>query len=179
MWRNDYNPVTGQYTFTPMGFVTGALCSQGWGVNVLDHGMQLADIDGDKRADALCLEKNGRITGWLNKVTGLENVGQIKYTEGWDRANMRFADVENGGKADLVWINKYNGEVTVLKNKGRIPASGSAFTWEKRGVLYSSIGERGHNMRLVNLGGIGRADLLQLLPISNRVRQRSSTFCLV
>ncbi|KAK3385369.1 carbohydrate esterase family 3 protein [Podospora didyma] len=169
MWRNDYDPVTQRFTFTPMGFVTGPLCSEGWGVNVRDHGMQLADIDGDGRADALCLEKNGRVTGWLNKASGMENVNQIKYTEGWDRANIRFADVEHGGKADLVWINKYNGEVTVLKNKGRIPASGSSFTWEKRGVLYSGVGERGANVHLVNLGGLGRADLLQVLPISNRV----------
>jgi hypothetical protein len=45
LWRNDYNALTRTYTFTPMGLVTGGLCSQGWGVNVLDHGMQLADIE--------------------------------------------------------------------------------------------------------------------------------------
>ncbi|KAK5660251.1 hypothetical protein OQA88_12789 [Cercophora sp. LCS_1] len=39
---------------------------------------------------------------------------------------------------------------------------------KERDVLYSSIGERGHNIRLVKLGGIGRADLLQLLRISDR-----------
>jgi hypothetical protein len=122
---------------------------------------------GDGRADYLCLEKDGRITGALNKAGGIENVGQIKFTEGWDRANIRFADVENGGKADMIWVNKYNGAATVLKNKGPIPAGGSAFTWEKRGVLYNSVGERGLNMNFANLGGLGRADFVKVLPRSN------------
>lgn len=37
---------------------------------------------GDGRADALCLERDGRITAWLNKASGLENVGQVKFSEG-------------------------------------------------------------------------------------------------
>lgn len=118
------------------------------------------------------MEKDGRVTGALNKAGGMENVGQIKFAEGWDRANIRFADVEKGGKADMIWINKYNGAATVLKNKGRIPAGGSSFTWEKRGVLYNSIGERGLNMNLANLGGLGRADFVKVLPTTNEVRRR-------
>ncbi|EGZ76212.1 hypothetical protein NEUTE2DRAFT_122871 [Neurospora tetrasperma FGSC 2509] len=96
MRRNDYNPATGAWKFTYMGFVTGGVCPQGWGVNVLDRGMRLAISNG--HADVMCLEKNGRITGWLNHASGnLENVGQVKYSEGWGRANLRFADVEDGG----------------------------------------------------------------------------------
>lgn len=114
------------------------------------------------------MEKNGRTTGWLNTGSGMVNVNQIKFSEGWDRANMRWADVENGGKADLLWVDKYTGATTVMKNKGKIQAGASAFTWENRGVLYASI-DRGANMNFANLGGFGRADLIQVLPISNRV----------
>lgn len=66
----------------------------------------------------------------------MENVGQIKKTEGWrvnanalsvfvsspytntirDRANLRLADVENSGRADVIWLNKYTGAGTVWKN---------------------------------------------------------------
>ncbi|KAK0622388.1 hypothetical protein B0T14DRAFT_494057 [Immersiella caudata] len=60
----------------------------------------------------------------------------------------------------------------VLKNKGRVATGGGGGGGSslpgKRGVLYSIIGERGGNMRLVNLGGIGRANLMQLLIISNQ-----------
>lgn len=48
---------------------------------------------GDKRPDYLCMEKDGRTTAFLNK--GLNNwvdVGQVKFSEGWDRANIHYAD---------------------------------------------------------------------------------------
>lgn len=62
------------------------------------------------------MEPNGRVTGWLNPITGLHNVGQIKLSEGFDRANIRFADVERSGRSDLIWVDKYTGASTVFKN---------------------------------------------------------------
>ncbi|KAK8047725.1 hypothetical protein PG996_015789 [Apiospora saccharicola] len=168
-WRNGYDKATGRFTFEYKGFVAGSeKCSQGWGASIFDRGLRLADIDGDGRADYLCLEKDGRTTGFLNTKSGIVDVGQIKFSEGWDRANIRFADVEGSGRADMVWVDKYSGQGTVLKNKGRIQSGDSAFTWENRGVLYPSIGERGNNMFLANLGGKGRADFVQVLPVSNK-----------
>ncbi|KAK8001952.1 hypothetical protein PG991_014174 [Apiospora marii] len=169
-WRNGYDKATGRFSFEYKGFVAGSdKCSQGWGVSIFDRGLRLADIDGDGRADYLCLEKDGRVTGLLNtKSGGLVDVGQVKFSEGWDRANLRFADVEGSGRADLVWVDKYTGQGTVLKNKGRVQAGDSAFTWENRGVLYPGIGERGANMHFANLGGKGRADFVQVLPVSNK-----------
>ena len=41
----------------------------------------------------MCLEKDGRTTGWLNKATGLQWMDQIKFSVGKDRANHRWADV--------------------------------------------------------------------------------------
>lgn len=38
---------------------------------------------GDGRADIVCFEKGGRITGWLNRASGMFNAGQIKLSEGW------------------------------------------------------------------------------------------------
>ena len=46
--------------------------------------MRIADIDGDGRADPLCIEPNGRITAWLNTENhGFVDVGQVKFSEGW------------------------------------------------------------------------------------------------
>lgn len=59
-------------------------------------------IDGDGKADYLCMEKDSRVTGFLNKGQGnFQDVGQIKLaidviegeTAKTDRANMRWADV--------------------------------------------------------------------------------------
>ena len=53
--------------------------SLGW--NIQD--LWIADIDGDGRADIVCLELAGKLTSWLNKNDGMKDVGQIKLTEGW------------------------------------------------------------------------------------------------
>lgn len=96
------------------------------------------------------MEPDGRITAWLNTATGLQNVGQVKFSEGWDRANIRFADVEASGRADLIQVDKYTGAATLFKNDGYRPNDvavngGSSFHWTNRGVVYSPI-DRGENM---------------------------------
>ena len=111
---------------------------------------------GDGRADILCLESNGRTTAWLNRATGLVDAGQIKKTEGWDRANIRFADVEGSGRADLIHVNKYTGAGQVFKNNGYNPNivgsnGGSSVSWTDRGVLYAPI-NRGECMHFTNQG---------------------------
>jgi hypothetical protein len=78
-----------------------------------------------------------------------------------DRANLRLADVENSGRADIIWLNKYTGAGSVWKNNGYAGPNGggggSSFSWTKRGVLYSPI-DRGEVMNFANLGGQGRLD---------------------
>jgi hypothetical protein len=39
------------------------------------------------------MEKDARTTGWLNTKNGLVDAEQIKFSENFDRANHRFADV--------------------------------------------------------------------------------------
>ena len=103
-------------------------------------------ISGDKRADPVCIEKNGRMSAWMNKKSGMVNVGQIKVAEGWDRANIRLADVETSGRADILYLDKYTGATTVFKNDGNKPSGvSSSFSWTKRGVLYSPI-DRGETL---------------------------------
>lgn len=46
MWRNDYDSVTDTFAFTDVGIVSGAaICTEGWGVNIFDRGLILADIE--------------------------------------------------------------------------------------------------------------------------------------
>ena len=170
LWENQWNSATKTLTFANRGIVASPGCGKSTGVSIFDRNMRIADMDGDGRADIVCLELEGKLTSWLNKKDGLENVGQIKKTEGWDRANIRLADVENSGRADIVWLNKYTGAGSVWKNNGYAGPNGggggSSFSWTKRGVLYSPI-DRGEVMNFANLGGRGRADLVQVYPKTN------------
>ncbi|KAH8887189.1 hypothetical protein GQ53DRAFT_874237 [Thozetella sp. PMI_491] len=167
LYVNQYDAGAKSITFVNAGVVTGATCTQGWGVSIFDRGMRLADIDGDGRADVLCLELDGRVTAWLNTKSGMQDVGQVKRSEGWDRANIRFADVESSGRADLIHLDKYTGAATVMKNNGHMDGGGgSSFSWTARGVLYSPI-DRGETMHFTNQGGLGRADLVHVLPETN------------
>lgn len=52
---------------------------------MLDNISYLANTrySGDGRADIVCFQLDGKLTSWLNKAGGLQNVGQIKKTEGW------------------------------------------------------------------------------------------------
>lgn len=111
LYENQFDAGANSLTFANRGVVTGAAtCAQGWGVSIFDRGMRLADID-------------RRVTAWLNKASGMENVGQIKFSEGWDRANMRFADVESSGRADLIHLNKYTGAATVGDPSNKLNSS--------------------------------------------------------
>jgi hypothetical protein len=78
--------------------------------------------------------------------------------------------VENSGRADIIWLNKYTGAGSVWKNNGYAGPNGggggSSFSWTQRGVLYSPI-DRGEVMNFANLGGRGRADLVQVYPQTN------------
>ena len=56
--------------------------------------VELKSVIGDGRADFLCIGQDGTVNGWLNK--GLNNfqfAGLIKSSEGKERANLRFADI--------------------------------------------------------------------------------------
>ena len=70
----------------------------GNGVGENDLGVRFADLTGNGRADYLCLIQDSQVTGYLNNgmkngVIGWSNVGQIKFATGYDRANVRFNDV--------------------------------------------------------------------------------------
>lgn len=79
------------------------LCPNKNGIGQFDLAVRFADIDGNKQADYLCLDLDGRTTGNLasgNPVT-FKDVGQVKYAIGADRANIRFADVNGDGECFL------------------------------------------------------------------------------
>ena len=66
------------------------------GIGQYDTSIRLADINGDKKADVLCVERNGRTLGHVSQPDGgYRDMGQVKKPEGADRANVRFVDVSS------------------------------------------------------------------------------------
>ncbi|KAH6856359.1 hypothetical protein B0I37DRAFT_402917 [Chaetomium sp. MPI-CAGE-AT-0009] len=143
-------------------------CTEERGTGIFDIPVRFADIDGNGLADLLCVEPDGRTWGYLNSNGGgaLTYVSQFKKTEGKDRANLHFADVNGDGKADFLWVNKFNGDSEVWYNRGAIPASGSAFTWEYRGPVFQGAAQ-GSCMQYPDLDGNGRADMHVIDALTN------------
>ena len=67
----------------------------------------------------------------------------------------------------MIWTDKFNGDAKVWQNLGMLPGdervSGSKFRWDPKGVLYQG-SSKGPNMHFPNLGGLGRADMVQVDP---------------
>lgn len=73
--------------------------------------VKFADIDGNGRGDYLCIEKNGRTSGYLHNDDGSWTyIPQIKASDGNDRVNFRWADVNGDGRDDLIWVEKFGGD---------------------------------------------------------------------
>jgi hypothetical protein len=61
--------------------------------HLLSKALTFRLLSGDKRPDYLCMQPNGQTVGFLNMgIHNWSNVGQVKKSEGWDRANIQFAD---------------------------------------------------------------------------------------
>ncbi|KAF1979712.1 hypothetical protein BU23DRAFT_594897 [Bimuria novae-zelandiae CBS 107.79] len=127
--------------------VSGAKCPQGYSPGLTDLAVHFADLDGDGRADYVCMNPDGRPVGWLNKPGSLTALNRIKVSVGFDRTNHRFADVDGDGRDDFIRIDKHTGNVQFWRNNGLIPSIGSSMNWI--GYLNSWIPgkERGQNIR--------------------------------
>jgi len=91
------------------------MCTAGNGVGENDLGVRLADITGNGRADYLCMVPDSQVTGYLNGglqggTINWDNVGQIKLETGYDRANVRFNDVN--GKSWKATLARWNANFT-------------------------------------------------------------------
>ncbi|KAL5335544.1 hypothetical protein BJX70DRAFT_401448 [Aspergillus crustosus] len=168
-WRNTWTEGKASPTFDgPRWAVNDGLhlCTEGWGITLNDHGLRFADLDGDGRVDYLCMEKDGRTYAHLNKADeGLVWKDQVKLPPGnhFDRANFHFADVTGDGRADLIWVNKFDATGRVWRNDGFTPASGSSMTWKPLGNRFKGYG-RGQNIHFPKLGKLGRADYHDVYP---------------
>ncbi|KFY70309.1 hypothetical protein V499_09272, partial [Pseudogymnoascus sp. VKM F-103] len=166
VWKTSY--AGNKFSFAKQVIPNSGKCNQGWGVGLFDIGVIFADLTGNGRVDYLCMKPDGTTEAWLNDDgSDLRSVGQIKFSEKFDRANHRFADVNGDGRADFLWVDKFNGDTKVWENLGELPngerVGGSSFRWSLKGTVYKG-SSRGSNMHFPNIGGVGRADIVDVNP---------------
>ncbi|KAF7531462.1 hypothetical protein G7054_g8866 [Neopestalotiopsis clavispora] len=120
LWINKY-PTTSTWTWDYRANPAPALtCAQSRGLGLHDLPVRFGDISGNGRGDYLCIEKNGRTSAFVhNSDDSWESVGQVKFADGMDRADLRWADVNGDGADDMVWVDKFSGDARVLYNRGR------------------------------------------------------------
>jgi hypothetical protein len=162
VWRNrilenDHQDFDWEYLADP---APELYCPETRGLGFFDHPVQFADISGNRMADYLCVERDGRTWGFLNHgpAAQWEYIDQIKFSESKDRANLHWADVNGDGLADLIHTNKFNGDGTVWYNRGRRDIGGSRFHWEPVGVKYQGA-VAGSCTYFPDLNGDHRADM--------------------
>ncbi|OBT91574.1 hypothetical protein VE01_10411 [Pseudogymnoascus verrucosus] len=157
VWRNLYGE-THAWNWSYLGNpATELSCVEKRGLGIHDIPVHFADVTGNKKADYLCMQKDGRTTGWVNGDSGWEVIDQFKHTEGLDRANFQFADADGDGKADLIWTDKFNGDGTVYYNGGRQEVGGSQFLWSNEGKAFTG-NAAGTCVYYPELNGDNRAD---------------------
>ncbi|KAL3459687.1 hypothetical protein BJX64DRAFT_279058 [Aspergillus heterothallicus] len=138
-------------------------CGEHRGSDLHDQAVQFADIDGNGRDDYLCIRRDGHITGFIHKDDNTwEDVGQIKFAQDKDRANLRFADVNGDGLDDMIWVDKFNGDGYVWYNKGpgnRKKLQGSYIEWARQEKPVYKGDHAGTCLYFPDLDGNGRADM--------------------
>ncbi|KAJ4264235.1 hypothetical protein NW762_005429 [Fusarium torreyae] len=133
------------------------------GLGIDDLAIRFADLTNNGRADYLCMAPDGTTKAWIhNKDNSWSDADQVKKAEGADRANLRWHDVNGDGKADLLWVDKFNGNAKVFYNKGEGDHSGSSFMWSEASEAFEGT-VAGTCQYFPDLDGNGRADLHSVL----------------
>jgi hypothetical protein len=168
VWKNNWDG--SNFNFARQSVNGGPYCREKRGLGYNDQPVHFADISGEGKADLLCMQPSGRVTGWINDDSySMRSVGQVKFSQELDRANYQFADVDGDGLADLIHTDKFNGNGRVWYNMGEKPESerdklsGSKFEWREAGIAYNGW-TRGHDEHFPSLQGQGRADLVKINP---------------
>jgi hypothetical protein len=138
-----------------------------------------ADLNGDGRAEYLYVDENGAVEAYLTlggpdngpnaaKVNWLPQ-GTIATGVGLARANVVFADIDGDGRADYCAIDRQTGSIEAWINGGG-PDNGpnaAKVVWHPHGQIASGVGSTGHGINLADLNGDGRAEYLDVNPLTS------------
>ncbi|MFI5761197.1 FG-GAP-like repeat-containing protein [Streptomyces sp. NPDC051563] len=131
--------------------------------------VELADINGDHRADLLQIGGggNGYIVAWLNGGPSPSGwtwnpAGRIAPGVGAPGSLVRMADINGDSRADYLVMGKDNGSVQAWINNGPSSSSDSGWAWDTAGTIASGVGVPAQQVVLADVTGDGRADYLSM-----------------
>ncbi|KAF5658685.1 killer toxin subunits alpha beta [Fusarium heterosporum] len=129
------------------------------GLGINDLAVRFADLTSNGRADYLCISPDGTTNAWIhNEDNSWTNAEQVKASEGVDRADIRWNDVNGDGKADMILVDKFTGDARVSYNEG----DGTSFTWSEASAAFDG-SVAGTCQNFPDLDGNSRADLHSVL----------------
>lgn len=172
VWLNKYPKLKTwqfEYVASPAPELS---CKQKRGKAVSDVPVRMHDITGSNRTDYLCIEPNGRITGFARSgsSSAFKNMNQIKVQETknpeLERANLRWTDVDGDGKADMLYVDKFSGDAAVWYNQGEVKNiatnANSTVKWQKSSAKAFAGSYAGTCQSYPDLDGNGRGDMVSV-----------------
>ncbi|KAI1765641.1 carbohydrate esterase family 3 protein [Hypoxylon sp. FL1150] len=160
----------------------GLSCSQTKGMGIHDIPIRWGDISGNGRDDYVCIEPDGRMSGYVHETDGSWTYNEQFFgTKGYDRANFRFGDVNGDGKDDIIWTEKFSGDGYVYYNDGPMDIAGSSYHWDVDSTdspAYAFAGNAaGSCTYYPDLNGDGRVDQHVILESFNNIAWTSYNLC--
>ncbi|GGM96052.1 hypothetical protein GCM10011609_37110 [Lentzea pudingi] len=121
--------------------------------------LRLADLNGDHKADLIKVDIDGSLTAWQNNdaLAGSWHAPKaIGSTGPVDPAQLRFADLNADGKADLIRVNA-DGSLTAWQNSNALAGS-----WFAPSTI-GGVGADGvAGVRFADLNADGKADVIKV-----------------
>ncbi|KAH8657733.1 hypothetical protein BX600DRAFT_400504 [Xylariales sp. PMI_506] len=106
-------------------------CTQTKGTGIHDIPIRWGDISGNGRDDYVCIEPDGRMSGYVHETDGSWTYNEQFFgSKGYDRADFQFGDVNGDGKVDIIWTDKFTGGGYVYYNDGPANVAGSSYHWD-------------------------------------------------
>ncbi|XXH02567.1 hypothetical protein Hte_008944 [Hypoxylon texense] len=157
-------------------------CSQTKGMGLHDIPIRWGDISGNGRDDYVCIEPNGRMSGYVHETDGSWTYNEQFFgPKGYDRANFRFGDVNGDGKDDIIWTEKFSGDGYVYYNDGPLAVAGSSYHWEVDSTNMPAFAFAGNSAGgctyYPDLNGDGRVDQQAVLQSFNNIAWTSYNLC--
>jgi hypothetical protein len=135
--------------------------------------VHFADLNGDGRAEYLCVHDDSSVDCWLNgagpdnganagKITWLPQ-GKIANGIGKDGAGVRFADLNGDGRAEYSYVNT-DGSVEAYLNLGSADQGANAgrVSWTPQGTIASGVGAGRESVIFADVNGDERADYVTI-----------------
>lgn len=165
-WPNSYGCFGITSNFTELG--VSAIAPPG----TKRYQVQLADLNGDARAEFIVIASNGSATGYYNTgsphtldnnigINFASTAAQVAPSFGVSGIGVRFADFNGDGRADYLWVSA-NGALNVWLNNNTANTANVGNNWVSQGSVGPAVpsGTTRENVIMADINADGRSDYL-------------------